>query len=312
MWVPAPRRTVDPAQAGVEASAIGAPSAVGGLAAPPVFISGSARSGTTWTLDLFAAHPEVAAVTEPWILNQTHGVTSVMTQDTWIPQAREVWLERVGMPQAAVQLMPYEDMVRDLADLVGRWLMRAARPQHRFLVVKEPIDVRAAAVLFPGSRFINVVRDGRNVALSMRRASETWDPSMGVGLPMSWRAEAWRRQVENVRAHRDWLGERYVEVRYEDIRADVVGATRKLYDFSGIPYDDALLDRVRADTEVEAQPETARSSGFRGGGMRSGWRREFTLRDAYGFDRAAGRLLVELGYERDRRWWMTAMRPSRR
>jgi hypothetical protein len=304
IWIPAPRRTVDPVQAGVDPSAIAPPEAIARLAAAPVFIAGSARSGTTWTLDLFAAHPEVAAVTEPWILNQTHGVTSVMTQDTWIPGVRDAVFESVGLPHAAAALMPYEVMVRDLADLVATWLMRAAEPQHRFLVVKEPIDVRAVATMFPGARFIHVVRDGRNVALSMRRASESWDPSMGAGLPMSVRAEAWRRQLENVRAHRAWLGDRFLEVRYEDIRADVAAATRKLYDFAGIPYDDALLADVRAKTDLANQPEAARSSGFRGGGARSGWRKEFSLRDAAGFDRAAGDLLVELGYERNRRWWL--------
>ena len=312
MWVPAPRRTVDAVEAGADPSSLRMPAALAGLAAPPVFITGSARSGTTWTHDLFAAHPEVGNVVEPWILNQTHGVTSVMTQDEWRPRVRELWMERLQLGHAAVELLPYGEMVRELGDLVAGWLARAIGPNHRFLAVKEPVDARAVAVLLPGSRFINVVRDGRDVALSMKRASETWDPSMGQGLPMSWRAEAWRRQVENIREHREWLGERYMEVRYEDLRADVVAATRRVYDFAGIPYDDALLASVREKTALESQPEASRKSGFRGGGANSGWQREFSVRDALGFDRAAGALLVELGYERGRRWWLSALRPGGR
>jgi hypothetical protein len=308
MWVPAPQRAVDPEQAGIDPGAVTLPDELRDLAAPPVFITGSARSGTTWTFDLFAEHPEVCAIFECWVLTQTHGVTSILTQDHWIPGAREAWVGRSGLAQAAVQLLPYEEMVRDVQRMVTDWLMRRYDPdKHRFLVAKEPIDVRAAAILFPGARFIHVIRDGRDVALSMKRASESWDPSMGVGLPMSWRAEAWRRQVENVRAHRDFLRDRYMEVRFEDMRADVVAATRMLFDFAGIPHGDELLGRIRGNTQLSSYEEKSRDSGFRGGGRRSGWQREFGVRDARGFDRAAGSLLVELGYEGARDWWRRSL-----
>src|SRR5690349_20017781 len=120
---------------------------------------------------------------------------------------------------------------------------------------------------------------------------------MGVGFPMEFRAEAWRRQVENVRMHRDWLGDRYLEIRYEAMRADPESAMRTLFDFAGIPYVDALLRTIRDATELPSYGEVARESGFRGGGAGCGWREEFTLRDALAFDRAAGGLLAELGYE---------------
>ena len=173
---------------------------------------------------------------------------------------------------------------------------------QRYLVAKEPIDVRATSILFPEARFVHVVRDGRSVALSMRRASETWDPTMGVGLPMSVRADAWRRQVENIRAHRDALPDRYLEVRYETMRADPVAAIRTLFDFSGIEYDQDLALSISRSTDLSSYGETARRSGFRGGGEGRSWASEFSVRDAVGFHRAAGSLLLELGYEADRTW----------
>jgi hypothetical protein len=174
------------------------------------------------------------------------------------------------------------------------------------------MDVHATAVMFPEARFIHVIRDGRDVALSMRRAPESWEPAMGVGLPMAWRAESWRRQVENVRAHRDFLGSRYVEIRFEDLRADVAAAAHALFDFSGIPYDDTVLERVRAGTELSSYSDAVRRHGFRGRGKVGGWQGGFTLRDAVGFNRAAGDLLIELGYERDKGWWRELLpRPLR-
>lgn len=281
------------------------------LASPPVFITGSARSGTNWTLDLFAQHHEVCAITESWVLSQTHGVTSILAQAEWDPAVSQDAFERVGIRHAGVQLLPYQEMVRELGDLLAGWLMRPVRAEQRFLVAKEPLDVGAAAILFPEARVIHVIRDGRDVALSMRRASETWDPSMGRDLPMSWRAEAWRRQVENARAFRELLGDRYLEVRYEDLKADVKGAAKRLFEFSRIPYDDAVLDRIASETKLSSYSDKVRASSFRGPGQSGAWQREFSLRDAVGFSRAAGDLLVELGYERNKHWWREAL-PRRR
>jgi hypothetical protein len=213
------------------------------------------------------------------------------------------------VPLGAVQLLPYEEMVQDLRDLVAKWLVRAARDEHRFLVAKEFLDVRAAAILFPEARFIHVIRDGRDVALSMRRSSETWNPTMGAGLPIELRAEGWRRQVELIRAHRESLGERYLEIRYEDMRADAVAAMRTMFEFSRIPYEDALLERIRQQTELSSYGEAALKSGFRGGGRNGGWRTKFTAREWIAFDRVAGELLTELGYERGRRWLAAKLLP---
>jgi Sulfotransferase family len=307
MWVPAPQPVVHPGDAGIDRSKLAMPEALAPLAAPPVFITGSARSGTNFTLDLFKQHPDVCAIVESWILTQTHGLTSIFAQREWNPRASQSAFERVGMRNAAVQLLPYQDMIRELGDLLAGWLMRPVGT-HRFVVAKEPLDVPATAMLFPEARFIHVIRDGRDVALSMRAASESWDASMGVGIPMSWRGEAWRRQVENVRAHRDFLGDRYLEIRFEDIRRDVKDAARRLFEFSEIPYDEGILERVEAGTRLESYSEAVRKSGFRGRGEVGGWRSRFGVRDAIGFNRSAGDLLVELGYEADRGWWRQALR----
>jgi hypothetical protein len=300
---------IAPSQACVDADTLGMPATLDRFEAPPVFICGCARSGTTWALDLFGHHPDICAINESWILSQTHGVTSVLAQPSWGQGMRDLWRERMEVPLGAVQLLPYEEMVRDLRDLVAKWLARPARDEHRFLVAKEFLDVRAAAILFPEARFIHVIRDGRDVALSMRRSSETWNPTMGAGLPIELRAEGWRRQVEIIRAQREFLGERYLEIRYEDMRADVVAAMRSMFDFSQIPYEDALLERIRQETELASYGEAALKSGFRGSSRNGGWRTTFTAREWIAFDRVAGELVTELGYERGRRWLAARLLP---
>lgn len=312
VWVPAPREIIDPAAAGADEQQLEMPGAFARLSAPPLFICGSARSGTTWTFDLFDRHPEVGAICESWILSQTHGVTSILSQPYWDEGGKRSWEKTVDVPFGAVQLLPYDEVVRDLGDLVSRWLTKGVGDSQRYLVAKEPIDIRATAILFPEARFIHVIRDGRNVALSMKRASESWDPSMGVGLPMGLRAESWRRQVENIRNHRESLGHRYMEIHYEEMRADVIGAMRAMFDFAGVQYDDSLLQEIAHSTQLSSYEESARRSGFRGGGENHGWRDVFSTRDAWDFHRTAGGLLIDLGYETDARWWMFRLQGRRR
>lgn len=312
IWIPTPRQVVGPEAAGVAWNELTMPSAFDRFTAPPLVICGSARSGTTWTLDLFERHPLVGTVCESWLLTQTDGLTALLTQPYWNPEIRRRWQERLDVPFGAVQLLTYREALKDLGDLLARWMVRACRPEHQFLVAKEPLDLEAAGVLFPTARFIHVVRDGRNVALSMRRASESWDPSMGVGQPMWLRAEAWKRQVDIVRRHRKWLGDRYLEIHYEDmVRAPRV-AMKTLFDFGGIPYDDALLSEIDASTNLATYSDAVQASGFRGGGRGGDWRSQFSRADVIGFHRAATDLLVELGYESDRGWWRQAIRHSRR
>jgi hypothetical protein len=299
----APNPAVGPQAAGVQGERQ-MPQAFARLEAPPTFITGHARSGTTWTLDLFDRHPDVCAIFESWLLTQTHGITGVFTQPQWNPAFYEGQLEKLGVEHATVQLLPYEEMTRELGDLAARWLMRPARPEHRFLVEKSPLDVAAVDALFPEARFVHVIRDGRDVAVSMDNAAESWEPGMRRGVPLAERGRRWRGEVEELRSFGPSLGEeRYLELRFEDLKADFRTHVRRLFDFAGVPSDDATLELVSRETQLSGYSDASRASGFRGKGRAGGWRERFRKRDAFAFDRAAGELLVELGYATDRRWW---------
>jgi sulfotransferase family protein len=299
----APAISITPELAGIPRTRLTMPKAFDSLEAPPTFITGVARSGTTWALDLFDRHPDVCAVFESWILTQTHGVTALLSQPQWSPEFYDAQRRNSGLDHAAVQLVPYEEMVGQLGELVAGWLMRAVQPGQRFLVEKSPLDLAATATLFPEARFVHVIRDGRDVAVSMDVASESWAPEMGR-MPLFVRGRVWASGVQKIRSIGETLGDRYMEISYENLKGDFIGATRRMFEFAGVPRDDALLEQIREQTQLDKSYGSAtRESRFRGQGRTGGWPERFGLRDALRFDRAAGELLVELGYARDRRWW---------
>jgi hypothetical protein len=179
---------------------------------------------------------------------------------------------------------------------------------------KTPIYVkrmRLIADVLPETRFIHLIRDGRDVALSRRRRG------MGAGKPIADVAERWRRRITLARRQARRLRGRYVEIRYEDLVADPEPQLRAICDLCELEFDPAMLTHhVRAPERLaelghDLAPEGGRQR--RSGEERlaahamatrrasrertAAWRTEMSAEDRAEFEAVAGDLLVELGYE---------------
>jgi hypothetical protein len=191
-----------------------------------------------------------------------------------------------------------------------------------------------------GAKVIHIIRDGRDVAVSgihhlwrreldlgggkdirpeeeEMRARYRADPQgaieSGEGLFTEQRlremAEDWRRQVSAAREQgSELLGtDRYVEVRYEELLERTVPEFRRLAGFLGADQDSKVAQRC-----VSSASFTRWTKGRRRGqedsdsllrkGVAGDWKRVFTADDRRVFDRHAGDLLIELGYETGRDW----------
>lgn len=97
------------------------------LDAPPVFVVGSARSGTTWVLDAYRTHPLVAGVFESKLFARPHGLSGLLHDDHWS-----------GRRSGLGVLTSRDEVVEVVRELASGWLAGALRPEHRFLVEKTP------------------------------------------------------------------------------------------------------------------------------------------------------------------------------
>ena len=145
---------------------------------------------------------------------------------------------------------------------------------------------------FPRARFIHLVRDGRNVALSyshvdfgpknVARAARLWQRRVGAG----------------IRDGRALPSGRYIEIRNEDLAKDALTVTKKVCDFLELEFDPQMLDeRERAKGEVHKvthhhTPEASGRKHF------SEWKDEMSAADIEVFEAVAGETLSALGYER--------------
>lgn len=263
-----------------------------------VVVLGVSRSGTTLLKAMLDAHSQLAIPTESYFVPQLwhrHGARP--HRDRFVDDLRR--LERLrewGVdPEKVRARLPERPTFAEAIQSIYR-LYAEARRKPRF-GDKTPLYMQHLDVLeraFPGARYVHIVRDGRDAALSLlamtRRPRFNLTRPRGVGDF----ACAWRREVRA--AQRFGRAHPYLELRYEDLVREPEAKLREVCSFLGLVYEPSMLEYHRredpalyADHPRLAQPPVrdARS-----------WRRELAPADAELFEAIAGGLLSELGYER--------------
>jgi hypothetical protein len=211
---------------------------------------------------------------------------------------------RLGLDDAAVDEAAAG--ARSFRDFVGAlYTSFAGRRGKPLGGDKTPDYVRhlpLLSALFPGARFIHIVRDGRDVALSVLEWAR---PDKGPGRFALWSEEPvavcglwWRWLVGAGRHNGRALGaDRYRELSYESLVADPEPALRGLATFLGLPFAPEMLTFHEGETRSEPGLSAKKAWLPPTQGLRD-WRRDLPERELELFEAIAGDLLAELGYER--------------
>lgn len=275
------------------------------LTTAPIFIVGSARSGTTWVHDILDAHPQVHCIYESWLFTLKDGLGSLLSPQRW----------KKEKPSGFARSIDRETMIAHARRFSTALLTDGMSADQHHVVEKSPSHLYAAPLIteiFPDARFIHVVRDGRDVSVSVRAASRSWAPAWRktFGRSVFHSGRAWKGAIRQGQKLGAELGERLIEVRYERLKLEPRGTSRRILDFCGIPYDDAILDAILEKTDFERNYKV-REKGFRRSGRVGDWKMQFSLWDALLFNLTAGDMLIQCGYERNR-WWLPNIRPRRK
>jgi hypothetical protein len=157
-------------------------------------------------------------------------------------------------------------------------------------------NLRLLERLFPDALYVHLIRDGRDAALSflaMPRGivTETWmHPRTAADFACQWHTE-----VAAARRLGRRVGGRYLEVRYESLVDDVDAVLRRICELAGLEYEPGMADYA-GNVDVSAKPHQQRLAQPPTKGVRD-WRAQMSPDDVAAFERVAGDLLRELGYE---------------
>lgn len=268
----------------------------------PFFIVGCPRSGTTLLRSLLRAHSRLCIPGETHFIPQfwlAYGDPANGAEAARLA-ARILRLPRVASWETGLTPADFAD-VRSYSALIDRLFGAVAAQEGKMRWGdKTPHYVRyipQLAALFPGSRFIHVYRDGRDVALSWLKARI--EPGNLYKAASFW--AGWVRQGRADGA-RQPLGS-YLEVRYETLLASPETTLRRICEFLGEEFEPAVLAPQWAQSLQVHQP----LFGHREAGVISTtqivpenhdkWRTAMTRKQRALFESAAGDLLAELGYE---------------
>lgn len=278
---------------------------------PYVFLVGCPRSGTTMLKRMVAAHPQIAVTREThWVaryyerrkgLTEEGRVTPAIV-DTWFDYHRfahmKVTPEQLAQMVATSPGAPYPQFVSKLYDKYGE------RKGKSIVGDKTPTYVRKIPILrslWPHARFVHLIRDGRDVWLSMRNwrmvhkaagGFATWHSDPVVTTALWWKALV----AIGCQDGAVMDSSHYKSIYYEQLVSRSDQECRDLAAFLQLQYHPKMPRYYEGHTSHSEDGSANRDWLPPTPGLRN-WRTQMDSSEIESFEAAAGDLLHRLGYE---------------
>ena len=283
---------------------------------PPVIVLGVRRSGTTLLRVMLDRNPELAVPDESYFVPQlARRHRMPVDSAAFVEDLRRLpTLVEWSLSPASVEarLRPGMTTGEAIAAVFAAYASQHGKPRwgDKTPLYMQHLDLLER--LFPDARYVHLIRDGRDAALSFLSVpaglmTEGWGhPRDAAGFACQWASE-----VAAARALGARVGPaRYHELHYEALVADPERELRAVCAFAELEFDAGMLDYVgRTDSARKAHQQRLNEPPRTG--VRE-WRTEMSETDRHAFEEVAGALLADLGYEVEThgagRWKLAAYR----
>ncbi len=283
---------------------------------PFLFVGGVPRSGTTLLQRMLNNHPQLAVTNDshfiPRALEKTNKqlVSMALRGDEIMlneelkknvyeyHRFRRLELTAGEFAEASKQSQTFQQLVSAIYDRV------ALKSNKMVAGEKTPGYVRRFVLLnalFPNAKLIHILRDGRNVALSLL----SWaTPTKGPGRIELWNQQPiaicalwWRWMIMTCQADNASLDSNVqMLIRYENLVTSPELELRKTCDFLGLQFDPQMLEYHR-DRPKPSAGLAAKNAWFAPRQGLRDWKRDMTDGQIQLFEALAGDALTRCGYE---------------
>jgi hypothetical protein len=275
----------------------------------PIFVIGAPRSGTTLFQYMLRSHPRISMPTGeshffvPMFrdesrfgdLTRVENVRSMLASIYSHPKRAEFFDTDLHGIDFDIDRLATESITEGRSTMqavfAGIFEKNAAGEGKARWGDKTPYYVLHMPLLlerFPGAQFIHLIRDGRDVALSLLNRRHDFGVYNVYTAAKHWQIYVERGQQDGIA-----LGEQhYHEVRYEDLLADPAAAMRRVCAFLGEEYSDSLID-FRKSGEAGKTPLLQKPIQ---GSNKEKWRTKMSTRQLAIFEGAVSKTLTRNGY----------------
>jgi hypothetical protein len=286
---------------------------------PMPVVVGCPRSGTTLLAVMLDSHPQIAMPPETAFLPELHVLVgregaalrreffARLTTDRWsVSNWNDIGIDKDAYWRRLCALQTFS-ITGGLRLLYG---MYADGLGKRLYGEKTPADSHCMPQIeayLPEARFIHIVRDPRDVVLSLRRTT--------AGRSVERTAQIWVDMVWVARASAKRVGH-YHEVRYEDLVLEPEAELRRICAFLELDYESTMLDyrasgarhighlgdrllpdgRAKVPHELRARLHESLAQPLRKDRVQN-WRQQMSADDRATVEAVAAPLMRELGYD---------------
>jgi hypothetical protein len=260
----------------------------------PVFIVGMNGSGTTFLLDCLNNHPDLYGYLMetkiiPFYLASQKKYGDLENDRNFLKLFDALRNEYIFKFVNGGAPLPLPDnwmqLPRNLATIIDSIFMYFASKDGKSRWCEKTPDyaiyIKELCQLFPGAKFIHLIRDGRDCARSVHRR---------YGYNAGAMICRWKKMVREARRQGALTGDKYLEIRYEEMTEHPERIMKQICRHLEIPFSSAICEssRIRNFTGNTSSKMIKNSQK---------WREYFDGKQLRRLEMIAGRQLNELGYE---------------
>ena len=282
----------------------------------PIFIVGSGRSGTTILYNLLSLHPELcwfSNLTDRWpgiprlsVLHRLLDLPYIGTnlKKNILKRGSKFRIRPAEAGNIFHSYCGFESGKKSTGDdfnkqtakkfkkIAGAHLQMTGRKR---IIIKQTANnqrIRLINRIFPDAYYIHIIRDGRAVANSLFKVK--WWNEVDIWWlgckPAKWLepgrepielcALQWKNDVEEILNNKELLGNRYFEIRYEEMVKDVHGSIGAITKFCELGMEDNF---------VRLLPESLPNMNYK-------WKKDLTKQQKSVINDSVNEFLFMLGY----------------
>tara|TARA_B100000029_G_scaffold410030_1_gene411793 strand:+ start:265 stop:1200 length:936 start_codon:yes stop_codon:yes gene_type:complete len=234
------------------------------LSCTPFFIIGSGRSGNTLLRSILSGNSDISIPPEsyriPFAIKKFHIFNNRNWEDIVsqvlkeFEDCKEFYTWEINIKDVQKRLENIEDSKRTLSNIFDELFCTYAEKHSvgsKMWGDKTPMNTLYLdwiGTVFPHSKFIHIIRDGRDVASSYLKM-ERYETILEA-------ANRWINSIQLAQSFGSKIKENYMEIRYEDLVTAPKDVIKNTCVFLDINYDSKMLDHTK---QVEKLGDTDKS-----------------------------------------------------